>query len=89
MAIGAEPARILTLVAREIGLLAALGVVIGIAGVLGAGRLLAAMLVGVSATNVVTIAATTLTLLVAGAAAMLVPARTAMRTDPSTTLRQT
>lgn len=89
MAIGAAPRGILALVAREVTLLSALGVVIGIVGVVAASRLLGALLVGLSATDPVMIGVTTLTLLVVAAVAMLVPARTAMRTDPSVALRQT
>jgi ABC-type antimicrobial peptide transport system permease subunit len=89
MAIGAAPAGILALVAREVALLAALGVVLGVGAAFGAARLLGAMLVGLSATNLGVMAATVMTLIVVGAVAMLAPARTAMRTDPSVTLRQT
>ena len=89
MAIGAAPAGILALVAREVAFLAALGVVLGVAAVFGAARLLKAMLVGLSATNLGVMAATAVTLIIVGAVAMLAPARRAMRTDPSVTLRQT
>ena len=88
MAIGAAPRGILALVAREVTVLSALGIAIGIVGALAAARLLGALLVGLSATDPVMIAVTTLTLLVVGTVAMLVPARTAMRNDPSVALRQ-
>jgi predicted permease len=88
LAIGAAPRGILRLVAREVMLLAGLGVVSGVAGALAAARTLSAMLVGLSGTNVVMLALTALTLIVVGAVAMLVPARVAMRTDPSVALRQ-
>jgi putative ABC transport system permease protein len=89
LAIGAGPARILALVARDVALLAALGVVLGVAAAFGAARLLGAMLVGLSATNLGVMAATAVTLIMVGAVAMLAPARLAMRTDPSVTLRHT
>ena len=88
LAIGAAPAGILTLVAREVYVLAALGLVAGAAGALAAARVLSAMLVGLSATDPLTLGVTALTLVVVGTAAMLVPARAAMRTDPSVALRQ-
>ena len=81
-----RPGGILALVAREVTVLSALGIAIGIVGALAAARLLGALLVGLSATDPVMIAVTTLTLLVVGTVAMLVPARTAMRTDPSVAL---
>ena len=88
LAIGASPSGILTLVAREVSVLAALGVVAGVAGVFAAAKLLTALLVGVSATDVTMVALTTTVLLLVAGVAMLVPARRAMRTDPSVALRQ-
>jgi len=88
LAIGAAPAGILSLVAREVMVLAALGIAIGVAAALGAARLLTSMLVGLSATNPLMLALTGFTLVAVGAVAMLVPARAAMRTDPSVALRQ-
>jgi len=88
MAIGAAPRGILTLVTREVTMLATLGVIVGVVGVLGAARLLNALLVGLSATDPLMIVATVVTLILVGAAAMLGPARRAMRTDPSVALRQ-
>ena len=82
LAIGASPSGILTLVAREVSVLAALGVAAGVAGVFAAAKLLAALLVGVSATDVTMVALTTTVLLLVAGVAMLVPARRAMRTDP-------
>ncbi|HUQ80845.1 MAG TPA: ABC transporter permease [Gemmatimonadaceae bacterium] len=88
LAIGAEPSSILALVTREVMLLAALGVVAGVAGALAGAKALSSMLVGLTATNPWMLAATAVTLVVVGTAAMLVPARAAMRTDPSIALRQ-
>jgi len=88
LAIGASPSGILTLVTREVMVLAALGVLAGIGGALAVARMLGTMLVGLSANNPWTLAATAATLVLVGTAAMLVPARAAMRTDPSVALRQ-
>jgi putative ABC transport system permease protein len=88
LAVGASPRGILALVAREVSVLSALGVVAGIAGAFAAARLLTALLVGVSATDLPMLAVTTTVLLVVAAVGMLVPARHAMRTDPSVALRQ-
>jgi putative ABC transport system permease protein len=89
LAIGAAPHAILTLVAREVLVLAAIGVVLGIVGALAAAKTLSAMLVGPSGADAMMLMLTALTLIAVGAVAMLVPARVAMRTDPSVALRQT
>jgi ABC-type antimicrobial peptide transport system permease subunit len=88
LAIGSAPRDLLTLVAREVMLLAGIGVVLGIVGALAAARTLSAMLVGLSGADVVMLAATAIMLVAVGTIAMLVPARAAMRTDPSIALRQ-
>jgi ABC-type antimicrobial peptide transport system permease subunit len=88
LAIGSAPADILTLVAREVMMLAGIGVVLGVVGALAAARTLSAMLVGLSGADVVMLATTAIMLVAVGAIAMLVPARAAMRTDPSIALRQ-
>jgi hypothetical protein len=88
LAIGAAPRGILTLVAREVMLLAGIGVVVGLVGALAAARTLSAMLVGLSGADVTMLTLTALVLFAVGAVAMLVPARVAMRTDPSVALRQ-
>ena len=87
MAIGAAPSGILTLIAREVLALTALGIAAGIGGALAVSRLLGALLVGLTATDPLMLGLTSLTLVTVGTAAMLVPARIAVRTDPSIALR--
>jgi putative ABC transport system permease protein len=67
--------------------LVALGIVMGIAGVLAMGRLLAASLFDVSATDPVILMAVSALLLLVGALATLLPVRRAMRIDPLNALR--
>jgi predicted permease len=88
LAIGAAPSGILTLVAREVLVLATLGLVVGVIGALAAARVLGAMLIGLTASDPLMLALTGVMLVSVGGIAMLVPARTAMRTDPSVALRQ-
>jgi predicted permease len=88
LAIGAAPRAILALVAREVMLLAGVGVVLGVIGALAAAKTLSAMLVGLSGADDLMLLLTALTLVAVGTIAMLVPARAAMRTDPSVALRQ-
>jgi predicted permease len=88
LAIGAAPRGLLTLVAREVMLLAGIGVMLGLVGALAAAKTLSAMLVGLSGADAMMLAVTAVTLVAVGGVAMLVPARAAMRTDPSVALRQ-
>ncbi|HVT56796.1 MAG TPA: ABC transporter permease [Thermoanaerobaculia bacterium] len=82
MALGASPTEVLKRLLGEALLLAALGVAIGVAAALAAGRLIASLLFGLSASDpAVLILAAGLLVAVAGIAAFL-PARRAARTDP-------
>lgn len=88
LAMGASPAGIRRLVLGEGGRLALLGIVVGIALSLGVGRLLRALLFGVSGFDVPTLVTVPVLL---GAMAMLaswIPARRAMRVDPLAAMRE-
>ena len=87
MAIGAERGEILRLVVRDALGLAALGVVLGLAGSFALSRLLESLLFGVGATDPATFAAVPLVLLATAAFASLLPARRASKVDPTVTLR--
>ncbi|HTJ22187.1 MAG TPA: ABC transporter permease [Gemmatimonadaceae bacterium] len=87
MALGAAPARVLRLVIREGVTLAAVGLVVGLAGAFAASRLVAAMLYGVSPSNATAYLATAFVVLVVAGAATWLPARRATRVDPASALR--
>jgi putative ABC transport system permease protein len=87
MALGAQRKTILGGVLARGMRLAALGVVLGVAGSLGLTGLLSNQLAGVTATDPLTFAASIALLLMAAAAACVLPARRASRVDPMETLR--
>ena len=87
MALGAGRREILSMVVGRGMLLAAIGILIGVAGSLAATRLLSSLLHGVAPTDPATYAG--VCVLIAGVAllATLVPARRAMRVEPVSALR--
>ena len=89
LAMGAQPASIVTLLLRRGVRLLAIGSAIGLAGALGVTRYLEAQLFGVTATDPLTFVSGCLVLAIAGIAASLIPAIRAMRVDPVEALRQT
>jgi putative ABC transport system permease protein len=86
MALGAQPLDILTMVFREGFLIVAVGLLVGIAGALAAGRVVGSFL-AVSAQDPVTYVAVTGLLTIVALAACVIPARRAMRVDPMVALR--
>ncbi len=87
MALGAQPGTVLGMVIRKGALLTAAGLAAGIVAALAAARLVASMLVGVSATDPTVFAAAAAFL---GAVALLssyLPARRATRVNPMNALR--
>ena len=87
IAIGAEPARVLSLVLREGFLLAASGVALGVAGALVATRWLTSLLYEVSPTDPTVFTTLAIGLLVVAMASCYRPARRAAQADPLTALR--
>jgi predicted permease len=87
MALGAERRDVLRLVVGEGARLAALGVVLGLAGALAVTRLVSSLLFGVSATDPLTFAAVATLLVAVALLASYVPARRAMGLDPNAALR--
>jgi predicted permease len=87
MAIGARPADVLRLIARQAGAPLASGLALGLAGASVLSRLLTSVLYGVQPSDPATFAAVSLALIGAGAVAAFFPARRAARIDPLTALR--
>jgi ABC-type antimicrobial peptide transport system permease subunit len=75
------------MVMREVLLLIALGVGVGLAAAMATTRLVGALLFGLSPTDPLTIALATLLMIVVAALAGYLPARRASRIDPMVALR--
>jgi ABC-type antimicrobial peptide transport system permease subunit len=87
MALGAEPGGVIWLVMREVLLLLAIGLAVGIPTALALGRLVASQLYGIEARDPFTATATLILLTLVSAAAGLIPAHRASRIDPILALR--
>jgi putative ABC transport system permease protein len=87
VALGDRPARMGGMIVREGMMLVLGGVAIGIAGALGAGRLIARLLYGVPPHDLRTFVAVALVLVAAALVAIVIPARRASRIDPIVALR--
>jgi len=87
MALGAKPARVVSMVVRRSLLLAGLGVGAGLAIALAASRLVGSLLYGIAPHDPVSYAVGAAGLLLAAVAAGLLPALRAARVDPVTALR--
>jgi len=87
IALGADRGDVLRMVLGEAVWLAACGVTLGIAGALGATRLIQALLFGVTPTDAPTFAAIAMLLTATALVASYVPARRATRVDPIVALR--
>jgi predicted permease len=88
LALGADPGAIRALVLGEGTKLAALGVVIGVAGALAGARLLRSLLFEVSSLDLVAFAGAPLVLGGLALLAAYIPARRAMRVDPLVAIRE-
>jgi putative ABC transport system permease protein len=87
LAIGASPSDVAWLFMREGAALTVIGLGIGLAGALAAGRWLSTLLFGVTPADPATIATVVFALAGAAACATYLPARTAAGVDPSDALR--
>jgi len=88
MALGATPASVLVMVARETLLLAATGAAIGLGGTAATSRLLARFLYGVRPAEPVIVAGVAMALVAVVVGSGLFPAWRAMRVDPMVALRE-
>jgi ABC-type antimicrobial peptide transport system permease subunit len=82
MALGADRGDVLRLVMGESMTLVLVGVVVGLAAALAAGRLVASLLFGLGATDALSILSATAVMLSVSALAAYLPARRAARVDP-------
>jgi putative ABC transport system permease protein len=87
IALGADRGDVLRIVLGEAAWLALWGVGLGVAGALGATRLIQTLLFGVTATDALTFAAIALLLSATALVASYVPARRATRVNPMVALR--
>ena len=87
MALGAQRTQMLGMVLRQSLTVVAIGLVLGLLAAFAATRLLASLLYGVGANDVLTYAAVVLLLSVAALFASYIPARRAMKVDPMVALR--
>jgi predicted permease len=87
MALGAHPGRVLRMVLSEASLLAAIGVIVGVAGALALGRVIASLLYGLRAWDPATMTGSAALLILVALAAGWIPARRAAGVDPMRALR--
>src|SRR5436190_863013 len=87
MALGAQRTQMLGMVLRQSVTLVAIGIVLGFLVALGATRVMATLLYGVSANDVSTYAIVIFVLSAAALLASYIPARRAMKVDPMVALR--
>ena len=87
MALGAQRADVLKLILRQGILLAATGVLVGLAGSFGLTRVIATLLFDVAATDKTTFAAVAVGLFAVTFVASYLPARRATKVDPLVALR--
>ncbi len=88
MALGAEPGSVMRLVIGQVGLVTAVGLVVGILTAIGAGRFVNTLLFGLATTDATMIGLAAVALAIAAIAAGFFPARRASRVDPMRALRE-
>jgi putative ABC transport system permease protein len=86
--LGAQPGNIIALVVRQGMLLAAVGIVIGLAGAVALTRVMNSLLFRVSTTDALTFATVPALLAAVAFAATVIPAWRATRVDPMVALRE-
>jgi macrolide transport system ATP-binding/permease protein len=87
MALGARRAGVVWMMMRQVAILAAVGLAIGLPMAFGASRLVESLLYGVKAGDPASIVTSVVTMLIAAIAAGYAPARRASRVDPLVALR--
>jgi hypothetical protein len=87
LALGAQPGDVRRMVSRQAAVVAAVGIVVGLAGALAVMRVLQSLLFDVSPTDPVALAGAATLLIAVSAAASWLPARRAAGLDPAQALR--
>ena len=87
VALGARPGDVLGMVVRQGGVLALLGIALGLAAAFGLTRFLSGMLYGVSPTDLLTFSTVAILLASVTVLASYIPAYRATRIDPTVALR--
>jgi predicted lysophospholipase L1 biosynthesis ABC-type transport system permease subunit len=87
LALGAEPASVTAMIVRQSGLVALVGIAVGVAACFLQSRFIESLLYGVSPRDVGTYVATSVVLLIVAMVATWVPARRASHVDPMTAVR--
>jgi predicted permease len=88
LALGASPGVLLGMVVKQIGRIAAVAIVIGVAAAIGVGRLAEALLFGVSGYNLVAFGVAVAVISAVALGASFLPARRASRVAPMVALRE-
>jgi ABC-type antimicrobial peptide transport system permease subunit len=87
MSLGADSGMVQRMILREGGVLLALGLVLGVAGAVFAGRVIRGLLFGVAPHDPMTLIGVAAMMAAIGIGACWIPARRAARIDPATTMR--
>jgi ABC-type antimicrobial peptide transport system permease subunit len=87
MALGARRGRVVWMTIRQVAVLTAIGLVIGVPAAFGASRLVDSMLYGVQPGDLTSFVTGVLTMVISAIAASYAPARRASRIDPLVALR--
>jgi len=87
MALGAQQSQVMQLILTDGMKLALTGIVVGLAGVYGLGRLMRSTLYGIEVVDLRSLAAVSVVLLMAALIASYVPARRSAKIDPMVALR--
>jgi putative ABC transport system permease protein len=87
MALGAERGSVLKMILRQVGSVACIGIVIGIAATLAIGKWISSLLFGIQPTDPMTLAVAVVIQLLVVLIACYIPARRAMKVDPLIALR--
>ena len=87
MALGAAPSRVRAMVLRQVGVMVAIGGVIGLTAAIGLGRLAQSLLFELQGTDPIVLAAAGVSLALVALAAGFIPAYRASQVDPMSALR--